>query len=1586
MSVLCTLLFAINTVNTVHSYSYSLDGSNNNLDHPEWGTPGRLFRRLPNEYKKLTYSDGHHQMNTHLPNARILSNSIGQTPKSQSKFGKYAPLSGIAWVVSKTMAQELCATKGEVSPDTFHPIKVPPCDWYWDGNCTNEVKMPFWRNPFKNQTTDNSTYATPFNMATNFIDLDYIYGTSIEAQNKVRIFKNGLIKTTNLYAFNTSDELIDAQLDHTGFVTSTDANAHSIKRFYDSSLRNDRSFGGIESGISGYTTNECPFLAGESTTKNLIQHLWHLNHNRIARELADELNTTDDEYLFQEARVRQIATAQHILYTEYLPLFLAFPIINEVQYDPSIDPQASTWFCGLAHRYAHPATPNRIPFGGYHNENEEATYGGYANEILSSVTIREAINYPCIGIDDIKNRNQSDNVYVESMLSGLMLESENELSPKHNEFVRSFLTRLRHSHKVTALHEGAYDTDHQIDLFATDLMRTRDWGMPSYNDARELFNLSRVESWEELTDDEWYLEALPRLYNSIDDLDAYVGGLIEEVEAEWPGTPDGSGHIGPLFAAILRDQYWRLAAGDRFFYAYNETLRNYTESLTLSKIIELNTNLKNLSTDIFTTDSKNMHSQNTQSQTQSISLLEDAVYFEWSLDLAMDTITFTFELYCGTECDIGWIGIGFGEGEFMKGKDIIRMIFDHDEMSVIDSYCPNDRWLPIPDPDRDETNEGITFISSGNSDGIITFSFKRALVFNKDNEYDYPIDVHGGEQCCVIVAYNLGSIEGKHSTNSRTPIMIDWTSGEYNAAEDTTRRVRLTHGILMISLFGVAYPISAFIGHYFKHMAWARQYHKLSGKLGLPTAATSAFFAISTVVKHGTNRHEQLGIACLLLLCATAMIGFTLGFWLDHLKRNWWYNKLKYAHALFAVSILFISPFCIWCGWQQHGLYHNRYVDAEYGFMIFYGLVISLMIGGEIYQRLSPKLNNKTDFNQFNYHIFDWSEIGEKVSAGAAWIIIEGVIYDVSEWQYAHPGGRRVLLHFFGTDCTALFNGERGAGEEFGNIRNAHSGHSRKQLLTMVVGEVLSDTNTTRTIQRKTTHHLASLDVCIDGDYDRQAEFAYLEEISNARKLTASKCIGRTVVSTKKGKRQLVLLEFNYDILEHGICFDGDYVLLHQVDKHTITRAYTPIDPKFILCNNDKYYTKNRSLPIERRLFIMVRIYPNGRMSEVLNKLRVGHSLRITGPFRREQILPPPPNTDEPKSPNRPTTHRGHLEDLLEGDSMDFDVDSDYDRNALQRANTVHIETKQYWKRMVLIAGGTGITPMLNMIRYHLDSSDDEIHVSLIWHNRTVNDVCFEEQLKYYQKENRHRFWIDLKFDVAELDVELPVNESRLEWARLHTRNWSLSHEIQMVEGFMKSGIPLTSVAETKSRATLQKKMSVNRKELWASVGRNGDNLLHTSFDFSSENLFDAAINTSRADATADALALADVHAATNMPHVDTNTDTTHAEEGTTETADSTHPETTAGASEDVIEDAVTNRSAVEAADVVLDEMIEMMNNLTDEEEEDDDVSDTELKKKNDEYENTVIILSGPRPFTEKVHQAFLNQKPDLFKHIICLD
>ena len=49
------------------------------------------------------------------------------------------------------------------------------------------------------------------------------------------------------------------------------------------------------------------------------------------------------------------------------------------------------------------------------------------------------------------------------------------------------------------------------------------------------------------------------------------------------------------------------------------------------------------------------------------------------------------------------------------------------------------------------------------------------------------------------------------------------------------------------------------------------------------------------------------------------------------------------------------------------------------------------------------------------------AEVAVHTSEDDAWVIIEGLVYDVSEWHEDHPGGSEILLELAGKDATALF-------------------------------------------------------------------------------------------------------------------------------------------------------------------------------------------------------------------------------------------------------------------------------------------------------------------------------------------------------------------------------------------------------------------------------------------------------------------------------------------------------------------------------------------------------------------------------------
>ena len=68
-----------------------------------------------------------------------------------------------------------------------------------------------------------------------------------------------------------------------------------------------------------------------------------------------------------------------------------------------------------------------------------------------------------------------------------------------------------------------------MDLAATDIMRTRELGVPRYNHFRKLLHLSPVGSFEELAGDQILAEKLRRVYNNdIDRVDLIVGMFAEK--------------------------------------------------------------------------------------------------------------------------------------------------------------------------------------------------------------------------------------------------------------------------------------------------------------------------------------------------------------------------------------------------------------------------------------------------------------------------------------------------------------------------------------------------------------------------------------------------------------------------------------------------------------------------------------------------------------------------------------------------------------------------------------------------------------------------------------------------------------------------------------------------------------------------------------------------------------------------------------------------------------------------------------------------------------------------------------------------
>jgi hypothetical protein len=133
------------------------------------------------------------------------------------------------------------------------------------------------------------------------------------------------------------------------------------------------------------------------------------------------------------------------------------------------------------------------------------------------------------------------------------------------------------------------------DLIARDIQRARDHGIGTYNQLRVAYGLAPVTSFADITSDPTVQAELQSVYGTVDNVDPLEGAFAED---HVPG-----GDVGPTIKAILVDQFARLRDGDRFFYlnehfSFDELFLTLRDN-TLAKVIEHNTNVTNLQSNVF---------------------------------------------------------------------------------------------------------------------------------------------------------------------------------------------------------------------------------------------------------------------------------------------------------------------------------------------------------------------------------------------------------------------------------------------------------------------------------------------------------------------------------------------------------------------------------------------------------------------------------------------------------------------------------------------------------------------------------------------------------------------------------------------------------------------------------------------------------------------------------------------------------------------------------------------------------------------------------------------------------------------------
>lgn len=429
------------------------------------------------------------------------------------------------WQWGQFIDHDIGLTDGTEEPED---ILVPSGDSFFDPSGTGISTILFSRALFDHDT--GSSAANPReqeNELSAWIDGGMVYGSD----------------ETRAAALRVSED--------SPYLATSEGN---LLPFNSAGLTNANAFGVADDQL---------FLAGDIRANEQIglttmHTLWVREHNRIAENLEDDNPTATAEEIFQAARRLVIAKIQIITYNEYLPALIGDSALSDYDgYDDTVNPGLFNEFSAAAYRYGHSLVNETLLR--VDDDGDEIDDGHLA--------LRSAFfTAPTLLTEEDS---------IEPILRGLSLQASQTLDTKANNDLRNFLFGQ----------PGAGG----LDLISLNIQRGRDHGVPSYNAMREALGLEAKSSFADVTSDSDLQQALAATYESVDDIDLWVGGLAEDALAS-----EGS-QMGELFRLMHILQFEALRDGDRLWYENDLTddeLRR-VEDTTLAEVIRDNTGIRN---------------------------------------------------------------------------------------------------------------------------------------------------------------------------------------------------------------------------------------------------------------------------------------------------------------------------------------------------------------------------------------------------------------------------------------------------------------------------------------------------------------------------------------------------------------------------------------------------------------------------------------------------------------------------------------------------------------------------------------------------------------------------------------------------------------------------------------------------------------------------------------------------------------------------------------------------------------------------------------------------------------------------------
>jgi peroxidase len=298
--------------------------------------------------------------------------------------------------------------------------------------------------------------------------------------------------------------------------------------------------------------------------------LFMREHNFWVRALRAQHANWTGLQLYSMAKEITTAEYQNIIYSEYLPALIG-PVVGRYGgYNATVNAQVTQEFSTAAFRVGHSQV----------SDTQEGVDN--AGNVVFTESLAQAF-YNTPKMDEANG--------IDPLLRSLSVDYSQATDAYTVAALRNLL--------FAGLVGGDVD---QIDLIAIDIQRERDVGLATLNQTRRAIGMRPYSSFAQLTTDPVLQREFQTLYGSINNVDLFMGGLAE---GHAPGA-----NVGPTFQFIIASQFWRLRAGDRFYWQ-NEGFDRQTASMisgtTLAALMRRDTATTNVSANLFIESSPSTH-------------------------------------------------------------------------------------------------------------------------------------------------------------------------------------------------------------------------------------------------------------------------------------------------------------------------------------------------------------------------------------------------------------------------------------------------------------------------------------------------------------------------------------------------------------------------------------------------------------------------------------------------------------------------------------------------------------------------------------------------------------------------------------------------------------------------------------------------------------------------------------------------------------------------------------------------------------------------------------------------------------------